>query len=105
DFGQDGLLRATITAERPETLDLLQRDARALERALGDAGVKTDSGSLSFNTRDTAGQQQAFNQEGQGAAGGGAAANNPGTAAGDNLDPEENDANPRAGSGLINLSV
>lgn len=103
EFGQDGLLRASITAERPETLDMLQRDARALERALSDAGVKTDSGSLNFNTRDTAGQQQAFDQGRSGAASGGNAAN--GTASGDDTVPEENDANPRAGSGLINMSV
>src|SRR5690606_6170764 len=36
----DGTLRAVISAERAETLDLLQRDARGLERALQDAGVK-----------------------------------------------------------------
>src|SRR3546814_18557062 len=47
----DGTLRAVISAERTETLDLLQRDARGLERALQAAGVKTDSGSLSFNLR------------------------------------------------------
>ncbi|WP_022727350.1 flagellar hook-length control protein FliK [Fodinicurvata sediminis] len=103
EFGQDGLLRASITAERPETLDMLQRDARALERALSDAGVKTDSGSLNFNTRDTAGQQQAFDQGRSDTASGGTAAN--GTGSGDDRVPEENDANPRAGSGLINLSV
>ena len=37
--------------ERSETLDLLQRDARSLERALNDAGLKADSGSLEFNLR------------------------------------------------------
>ena len=29
----------------------MQRDSRGLERALQDAGLKTDSGSLSFNLR------------------------------------------------------
>ena len=33
EFGQDGRMTANLTVERPETLDLLQRDARALERA------------------------------------------------------------------------
>ena len=32
-------------------MDLLQRDARDLERALQDAGLRADSGSLSFNLR------------------------------------------------------
>jgi len=50
DFSGDAV-RAAVTAERPETLELLQRDARSLERALNDAGLKTDSGSLSFDLR------------------------------------------------------
>src|SRR3546814_18539487 len=56
----DGTLRAVISAERTETLDLLQRDARGLERALQEAGVKTDSGSLSFTLR---GQGQHHEQQ------------------------------------------
>ena len=47
----DGTIRAVVTADRPETYDLLLRDARGLERALQDAGLKTDPGSLSFNLR------------------------------------------------------
>ena len=50
--GADGVTRAVVHADRPETLDLLQRDARSLERALNDAGLKTDSNSLSFSLRD-----------------------------------------------------
>src|SRR3546814_6284200 len=61
----DGTLRAVISAERSETLDLLQRDARGLERALQEAGVKTDSGSLSFNLRGQ-GQGQEQRAEGNG---------------------------------------
>jgi flagellar hook-length control protein FliK len=51
-LGADGVTRAVVHADRPETLDLLQRDARGLERALQDAGLKTDSNSLSFSLRD-----------------------------------------------------
>jgi len=40
-----------VLAERPETLEMLQRDARGLERALQDAGLKTESGGLSFGLR------------------------------------------------------
>ena len=49
ELGHDHRVIAVISADRPDTLDLLQRDARTLERALQDAGLKTDSGSLSFN--------------------------------------------------------
>jgi flagellar hook-length control protein FliK len=47
----DGRVQAMISADRPETLDMLQRDARGLERALQDAGLRADSHSLSFNLR------------------------------------------------------
>ena len=56
ELGEDGLVRAALVAERAETLDLLQRDARSLERALQQAGLQLDSGSLSFNLRS--GEQQ-----------------------------------------------
>ncbi len=48
----DGRVMAVVTADNKDTLDLLQRDARDLERALQDAGLKADSGSLSFNLRE-----------------------------------------------------
>jgi len=51
EFAQDGRLNAAVLADRAETLELLQRDSRVLERALQDAGLKADSGSLTFNLR------------------------------------------------------
>lgn len=51
EVGHDGRVIAVVTADNKDTLDLLQRDARELERALQDAGLQTDSGSLSFNLR------------------------------------------------------
>lgn len=48
-LGRDGHVRATVSVEKPETLELLQRDARALEKALHDAGLRTDRNSLEFN--------------------------------------------------------
>lgn len=51
EIAKDGHITAMITAEKSETLDLLQRDARGLERALQDAGLKTDQDSLNFNLR------------------------------------------------------
>ncbi len=52
ELSHDGRVTAVIAVDRPETLDLLQRDARGLERALEQAGLRTDSGSLSFNLSD-----------------------------------------------------
>jgi flagellar hook-length control protein FliK len=52
DVGDDGHVRAVLSVDKPETLDLMQRDPRALERALQAAGLKTDQGSLSFNLRE-----------------------------------------------------
>lgn len=51
DVAHDGRVVAVVAAERQETLDLLQRDARGLERALQDAGIRADSGSLNFTLR------------------------------------------------------
>ncbi|NIA69478.1 hypothetical protein HBA54_12830 [Pelagibius litoralis] len=87
--GTDGVLRAVISAERSETLDLLQRDARGLERALQEAGVKTDSGSLSFNLK---GQQQ----PGQEQSGGQASAQPDGVSG----EPDESMAPPPASAAL-----
>ena len=51
NVGADGKTGVTVTADNRSTLDMLQRDARGLEQALSDAGLKTDAGSLSFNLR------------------------------------------------------
>ena len=51
DLGNNGVVKAVVSVDKPETLELFQRDPRGLERALQDAGLKTDSGSLSFNLR------------------------------------------------------
>jgi len=58
----DGHVSAQLTADRPDTLELLQRDARVLQRALSDAGLTMDSGSLSFGLRDRGGRQ-VFDQD------------------------------------------
>jgi len=56
DFGSDGKVQGTVTAENPQTLSLLQKDSRSLERALQDAGLRADPGSLQFNLGGQAGQ-------------------------------------------------
>lgn len=57
-FEGGGRLSALITAERPETLELLQRDSRLLERSLGDSGLKLGSDGLSFALKQDQQQQQ-----------------------------------------------
>tara|TARA_Y100001934_G_scaffold255213_1_gene321976 strand:- start:101 stop:2437 length:2337 start_codon:yes stop_codon:yes gene_type:complete len=59
DIGGDGKVKAMVMADKPETLDLLQKDSRILERALQDAGLKTDNNSLSFNLQGKEGNGQA----------------------------------------------
>jgi hypothetical protein len=51
DVGSDGRVSAVITADRADTLDLLQRDARILQNSLQDAGLRADSNSLSFELK------------------------------------------------------
>lgn len=48
---RDGLTSISFMVDKPETFDHLSRDARSLERALQDSGVKTDTGSMQFNLR------------------------------------------------------
>jgi hypothetical protein len=52
DLNADGSAQVRVMADKAETFDLLQRDARGLERALAEAGIKADSGSLQFQLRD-----------------------------------------------------
>jgi flagellar hook-length control protein FliK len=49
DFAQDGRVSAVFSADRADTLNLLNGDARSLEQSLRDAGLRADGGSLTFN--------------------------------------------------------
>ena len=51
EVSRDGRVAAAVTVDNRDTLELLKSDARGLERALQDAGLKADSGSLSFTLR------------------------------------------------------
>jgi flagellar hook-length control protein FliK len=55
-IADDGRVNAVVRADRADTLSLLQSDARGLEQALKDAGLRPDAGSLSFNLRQGEGQ-------------------------------------------------
>lgn len=62
EMASDGRVQATITADNKDTLDLLQKDSRQLEKALQDAGLSTDKDSLSFSLKE----QQNQTAEGNG---------------------------------------
>ena len=68
DVDSSGQVTSHITADRPETLTLLQSQQPQLERALEQAGLKTADNGLQFSLRD-----QSF--AGQNGAGGGAQPN------------------------------
>jgi flagellar hook-length control protein FliK len=95
---QDGQVKATVTADRPETLQLLKNDAASLQQSLHNAGLDANAGSLSFQLRSD--QQRQANPDGNG--------QNPGQA-----DPDgtaEVAATPsssptRAASGRVDISV
>jgi chemotaxis protein MotD len=51
DVDRGGHVTTRLTVDRVETLDILRRDSANLERALQQAGLKTDGG-LEFSLRD-----------------------------------------------------
>lgn len=60
-------LKVHIVLEKADAFALLQRDAHALENALNQAGIKTDSSTLSFDlARDQTAFQQAMSDGGRG---------------------------------------
>lgn len=59
----DGKTGVTIIADNKNTLTLLQQDAQGLARALNDAGLTADGGSLSFNLRGGQQEQQGDNAQ------------------------------------------
>jgi flagellar hook-length control protein FliK len=56
NFGTDGKVQGMVTADNPQTLNMLQKDSRSLERALQDAGLRADPGSLQFSLNGQSGQ-------------------------------------------------
>jgi flagellar hook-length control protein FliK len=62
EMTHDGRMTAVISSDRSDTLNLLQRNSGELQQALRDAGLQTDTGSLSFNLR---GEQQQPGSQGQ----------------------------------------
>ncbi|BAE49310.1 flagellar hook-length control protein FliK [Paramagnetospirillum magneticum] len=59
EVSADGHVSATVTADKPETLAMLQKDAKGLEKALEDAGLKPDSAATTFSLKGGEQQQNA----------------------------------------------
>jgi flagellar hook-length control protein FliK len=51
NVNHDGRVTVVVSADRSDTLNLLQQDAGSLTQALRDAGLQADNSSLSFNLR------------------------------------------------------
>jgi flagellar hook-length control protein FliK len=65
DIGQDGKVVGKVTCDTPVALETLSKDARALERALQDAGLKADAGCLQFGLRDQGDANHGKNEGGK----------------------------------------
>jgi Meckel syndrome type 1 protein len=84
-----------VLAERPETLALLQRDQRELDRALGQAGIGAEGRTLSFSLADRGGDGAGARQgRGDHASSGGGPAT-----------PAQPDPPPRRLLSLLDLAV
>jgi flagellar hook-length control protein FliK len=71
DVDRDGKVASRLVVDRPETLDILRRDAPELERSLQQAGLKTADNALQFSLRDHGGfggQNPYFNNGSPGSA-------------------------------------
>jgi hypothetical protein len=98
-----GTATATFTVERPETLQLLQRDTRTLVDLLAGAGFSVDSGGLGFELRQE--QQQARQQQQQQQQQSGAGLSAQGHGEGGDGRASAAPAPQPAGRGLLDLRV
>ncbi len=65
EISEAGQVQAKLVVERVETLHLLQRDAKTLERAFDQAGLKTNPDGLQFSLRDPGQQGRQTGQQDQ----------------------------------------
>jgi flagellar hook-length control protein FliK len=65
EISDRGEVSARLTVDRVETLHMLQRDARTLERAFEQAGLKPSEGGIDMSLRDSSDQQAGARQQRQ----------------------------------------
>ena len=63
EFGKDGHVTTHLIVERPETLEMLNKDSRQLTKALEEAGVNLDNDGLSFSLKDQGGAETSHEEE------------------------------------------
>lgn len=104
EFGREGRLSASVTVDRPETLELLQRDSRSMAKLLSDRGFELDGQSLSFSLSHQGGRSA--QDDGRNAK---TTDGTPRLAAADPAGPGASDATVRSHAagrtGLLDLSV
>lgn len=64
-MGDDGMLKAHIMTDKPETLQILQKDSTILQKAFEEAGIDVGSESFSFDLRDQNDGQLAQDKNGR----------------------------------------
>jgi flagellar hook-length control protein FliK len=64
EIGETGEVKAHLTVDRVETLALLQRDAKTLERAFEQAGLKPSDSGIDLTLRDPGGDRRGGDQHG-----------------------------------------
>ncbi|NKB48433.1 MAG: hypothetical protein GKS02_03600 [Alphaproteobacteria bacterium] len=102
EVSPDKAVQAIVYAEKPETLDMLERDARVLQRAFEEAGMKLDQDSLMFKHGQSGDPETEL-------ADGSPSSETDGTADGDGSD--ETDANAaepasrRSHDGMLDLEI
>lgn len=102
DIAQDGRVTGVVTTDNKETLAMMQKDSRSLEKALEDAGLKTDSGSLTFNLRENNQQANEGSTQGRSRRARAMAAGLDGTAALDGAPVQQRWSGSRSG---VNIQV
>lgn len=65
EISDEGDVSAKLTVDRVETLQMLQRDARTLERAFEQAGLKPSEGGIDMSLRDSPDQSGSRQQQRQ----------------------------------------
>ncbi|NNE84488.1 MAG: flagellar hook-length control protein FliK [Alphaproteobacteria bacterium] len=102
EMGPDKAVQAIVYAEKQETLDMLERDARVLQKAFEEAGMKFDSDGLMFKQ----GQSGDADTE---LADGSTASGTVASADGDDLDPGDATYNERPSrrqhDGMLDLEI
>lgn len=104
ELSPDKTVQAIVSADKPETLDMLERDARVLQKALEEAGLKTNSDSLSFSQRESGNSADAQGRDNDRAASGDTGNGDPADLA-DNADTETEVQARRTHDGLIDIEA